>query len=669
MTETARFNNLESYFPSLDPTDLELVNRILLKAFYVRFSEEKLLWAYARGKIRGTVHTCLGQELQSAMLGIFTNSDFDWVFSNHRGHGHFLSFNGNAFELFSELLGKKNGPSGGNGGSQHIHKGRFFTNGVQGGFMPISAGVAESVKEELGNSFVSTYIGDGTLGEGSVWETLNIAALRRLPLLTICEDNKIAQSTPSGMTFAGNLESRVTGFGLKYYSASFVNPEQLFLTIKNAVHEIRHNKEPIFLHLESIRLGAHSKGDDNRDPIELNKNTENDFLTRFRSKCNQSDLDILEGIISQVENEYQRAEISENGEVDLQESIPIAVDYSEMQKNHDGPLGLIKHRDSIYGSLRTAFEEFPNLAMYGEDIEYMPKGTKKPYGGAFKVTQNLSNLFPGRVFNMPISEAALVGFGIGRALSGKETIIEIMFGDFLSLGFDQILQQLSKIPSMYGDSISLPIIIRTPMGGGFGYGATHSQSIEKHFLGIPNVRVVAPTVIESNSHLVSKLIALNSPTILIENKRDYLELEETSIPVSHEHINALYFLNYKSETKVLIVAYGGMSKLALRVKEVLLVKFEIGADVVILKQLSPLSFSLDLLKDKYEYLISIEEGIKEHGIGGEILANLLESEVKIDSLIRIGAFGIFGTLASSEERNIPNLDWVIKIIQQRLDVI
>ncbi len=175
----------------------------------------------------------------------------------------------------------------------------------------------------------------------------------------------------------------------------------------------------------------------------------------------------------------------------------------------------IRVNEDIYAIFKKHLEINKDIFIFGEDIEF-------PYGGAFKVTKDLSALFNNNVFNMPDSEAAIIGFGNGLSLAGKLPICEIMFGDFLSLIFDQWLNHAAKFSKMYNNNISNPIIIRTPMGGKRGYGPTHSQSIEKHFVGIPNTEVISLNFRYNVGVLYDNLIQnINKPTLVIENKIDY----------------------------------------------------------------------------------------------------------------------------------------------------
>ena len=163
-------------------------------------------------------------------------------------------------------------------------------------------------------------------------------------------------------------------------------------------------------------------------------------------------------------------------------------------------------------ALHALFASRDDVHLLGEDI-------LDPYGGAFKVTQGLSDAYPDRVLTTPISEASLFGVAAGMALRGQRPILEIMFGDFVTLGFDQVVNGISKFPEMYDDQVTVPLVVRTPMGGRRGYGPTHSQTLEKHFLGIPNLNVVSPSHVHDVRSILRHLVlAERRPSLLIEHK-------------------------------------------------------------------------------------------------------------------------------------------------------
>lgn len=199
---------------------------ILKKSYLIRKVETKLLDLFKQGKVAGTVHTCVGQEYTGALVGQHFEQG-DLVVSNHRGHGHYIAATNDISGLFSELLGKHNGASKGIGGSQHLLNQGFISNGIQGGMMPIASGYALANKLN-GNSNISfAFLGDGTLGEGVLYETLNMCSNWNSPVLFILENNGIAQSTSMKQSFSGNIEDRINGFGINYFKGSIYDLENL----------------------------------------------------------------------------------------------------------------------------------------------------------------------------------------------------------------------------------------------------------------------------------------------------------------------------------------------------------------------------------------------------------------------------------------------------------
>ena len=173
------------------------------------------------------------------------------------------------------------------------------------------------------------------------------------------------------------------------------------------------------------------------------------------------------------------------------------------------------HIESLRSALAAAFSEDPRIHLLGEDVV-------DPYGGAFKVTKGLSTAFPGRVHSTPISEASLVGVALGMSLSGLRPIVEIMFSDFLTLCADQLINHAAKFTGMYGKRIDVPLLVRTPVGAGRGYGPTHSQTLDKVFHGIPGLRVVMPSIAHASGRLLKRLLQQSvSPTIFLEHKLFY----------------------------------------------------------------------------------------------------------------------------------------------------
>lgn len=272
--------------------------------YTIRRFEETALELFSRGVLNGTVHTCIGQE--SCAVGVINALDRgrDVVFSNHRGHGHYLALTNDVERLMSELMGRANGICGGLGGTQHLHRDRFYSNGVQGGIVPVATGMAFAEKEKGAGAIVAAFLGDGTLGQGVVYESLNIASKWSLPILYVVENNQYAQTTPVHLSHAGDLRDRARPFGIM---SSALQAEDVFAVYSEAVRcveLVRSRQQPVFLYLETYRLSPHSKGDDLRPREELDLYREKDPLTKLAQGLGDRDrLDVEES----VESRLQRA--------------------------------------------------------------------------------------------------------------------------------------------------------------------------------------------------------------------------------------------------------------------------------------------------------------------------------------------------------------------------
>lgn len=230
---------------------------------FIRAFEEKLLEQFSLGKIFGTTHTCIGQEANAVAIVTALDREKDTIWSNHRCHGHFLAYCGNAYGLFSEILGKKGGVCGGRGGSQHLAYRNFFSSGIQGGLAAIGVGTAIGDKRQ--GAISTVFLGDGTMGQGSVYEALNMASLWDAPILFVVEDNGIAQTTDRYLGVAGDVSRRAEPFGIRSTSLKSTNIGELLEVAREAARYVREEGKPYWLHIETTRLMAHSKSDDTRD--------------------------------------------------------------------------------------------------------------------------------------------------------------------------------------------------------------------------------------------------------------------------------------------------------------------------------------------------------------------------------------------------------------------
>jgi TPP-dependent pyruvate/acetoin dehydrogenase alpha subunit len=249
----------------------------------IRAFEERVLALFGQGELTGTTHTSLGQE--AVAVGVLSQvTRDDVVFSNHRCHGHYLALFDEPDGLMSELMGRATGLCGGVGGSQHLQRENFYTNGVQGGIVPCAAGMALAEKFKKSGKIAVVFIGDGTLGEGVVYETLNLASLWNLPLLFVVEANGFAQSTPTALQLAGGFTQRAEAFGVRAAEGDGNDLAAVMALARDAVAAVRKESRPAWLVLHTYRLGPHSKGDDNRSATELEQGRARDPLPQVRAQ-------------------------------------------------------------------------------------------------------------------------------------------------------------------------------------------------------------------------------------------------------------------------------------------------------------------------------------------------------------------------------------------------
>jgi 2-oxoisovalerate dehydrogenase E1 component len=602
--------------------------RLIEKALGIRLFEERLLKLFSEGRLFGTVHTCIGQEWTGVAIAEHLRPQ-DTLFSNHRCHGHYLARTGNYTGLFAEIMGREAGICGGRGGSQHICHANVFSNGVQGGIVPVAAGIALAKKVRGSDDISIVCIGDGTLGEGAVYEAMNLASIWSLPLLIVLENNLYAQSTSQSQTLSGSIEARAEAFGIRTLRADTWDPLNLIRAMEEAFAYVRCERRPLFIRVDTYRLMAHSKSDDNRDQAEIQIYRERDLLNQAKRLHPEVLGPIETGLASNLDACIEEAESSPFGEP---AQIEPTISAGEVWQETSFPGGE-RVVNRIYAGLRAALERDDRILLIGEDIE-------GPYGGAFKVTKDLSQLFPGRVRNTPISELAITGLGNGLALAGMRPVVEIMFGDFVMLASDQLINHAAKFSFMYSGQVEVPLVLRTPMGGKRGYGPTHSQSLEKHLLGIPGTRVIALHHRFDPAEVYDRLLSDRvpaAPTIVIENKILYgdkasPEAVEGFKWFHNTHDFPISYMHAEARPDLTIVCYGGMLADAEKAVERLFIEHDVVAEIVCPMQLYPLQREpmLPLVQRSGRVLLA-EEG---HGFCG-FTAELMATFNEMDRLLTI----------------------------------
>ncbi|MGF1539929.1 MAG: dehydrogenase E1 component subunit alpha/beta [Pleurocapsa sp.] len=639
----------------------EITKKIIRKALLARRLEEKLLELYGQGKLFGTVHTCIGQEFSGAVITEFLQPG-DSIFSNHRCHGHFLSWTENVSGLIAEIMGKQAGVCSGRGGSQHLCQDGFYSNGIQGGIVPVATGLAFARKLDGKGKISTVFIGDGTLGEGVIYEAFNLAAKWQLPLLVVLENNGYAQSTCQTETLAGDICSRAAAFGIRTAKGDTWNWEQLYAIADEVVNYVREEGKPAFLQIDTFRLKAHSKGDDNRPRSLVEPYEQKDPLNLLLAESNPEIIALQQEIEELIDQAVAEAEASSYPEVTLPTIPEQKIEWQEATVSKQR---VVKALNQTFKDL---MQEQPKMLFIGEDV-------KSPYGGAFKVAQELSDLFAERVFNTPISEAAIVGLATGLAMEGYYPFVEIMFGDFSTLVLDQILNHASKFRYMYDEQVTANAVIRTPMGGGRGYGPTHSQTLDRHFLGIPGLRAIAINNLLEPKPIYQTILETSlDPTLVIENKLLYSQYLREKLPegfkrlVSNEPLPTVWIKPETVALDVTLIGYGGMSETLVNVCDRLFEEHDLIAQIICPTQIYPFNIKpfLEVITQT-KILAIVEEGQGFAGFGAEIVAQLAEAASSLlPKVTRIVPPAIAIPASGPAEIEIlPNVDKIIAAIVAR----
>ena len=635
----------------------------------IRLTEQLILDQFSRGLVSGTTHTCLGQELAALSVVRALDHTEDAVLSNHRNHGHFLTYSGDFPGLVAEIMGREHGVCGGRGGSQHLAWRQFHSNGVQAGMMGIGAGLALARKKRGSGALVAAMIGDGTLGQGLVYESMNLASVWQAPLLVVVENNGIAQTTYTRETIGGSIEERGTALGFATWHLTDDDPE-FCRKVADIVIAVRAAGGPGFLVIDTRRMGPHSKGDDLRPAEEMAEIRRRDPLAALGRRLSNATRQRIEARnVIFVDETRARAEASPEARyTEVPTHIFGAAALTDARVDAPRSVsGGTTVRQSLNAALRHLLETVPEVLLLGEDLH-------DPYGGAFKVTQGLSTDFPGRVISTPISEAGVTGASIGLALAGFKPVTEVMFADFLTLCMDQIYNHAVKFPGMFRD-MAVPLVIRAPSGGRRGYGATHSQSPEHLFASVPGLTVVYG----SHRHDVGRLLIDATlrwpyPVLFLEHKLLYGEKQDAAgyveLPAAADDVAAHLFPTIRrgdDDPDITLLTYGGMLPVVEAAAKRLAQEEELGVEIVVPALLAPLPQATligHLLERRR--VAMVEESHHHYGVAAEMAATLLERGYR-GKVLRIGAPPLPIASARSLERQI--LPDETRIVEQILGMI
>jgi 2-oxoisovalerate dehydrogenase E1 component len=544
-----------------DKADPALLGDMLTQMHLIRAFEETVLDLAGEGLVHGPAHSSIGQE-GGAVGSIIGLRASDQVNGSHRGHHQFLAkalayvaphldpkadispkVEQVLHRTLAEILGLEPGFGHGRGGSMHLRwaeAGALGTNAIVGGGVPLAAGAAMAHKMAETGDVAITYFGDGAVNIGAALETMNLAAAWSLPMLFFVENNLYAVATRlEEVTREARLSGRGCGFGIPSWRVDGMDPLAVHLATQEALALLREGKGPALIEAEVYRFfhqngplpgsafGYRSKEEEvawrARDPL---KRTADEMVRRnlvsdadvsdLRDRCKTVMARLAERLVEAHGNSRRiRPDMWPDAafvDVGIRGDLP---DWQTVRivegDAYRGPTKERKFVDAIADVLHRRFETDPSLLVMGEDIHRLKGGTN----GA---TRGLADAFPGRVLGTPISEAAFTGLAGGMAMDGRyRPIIEFMYPDFMWVAADQVFNQIGKARHMFGGDTNVPLVLRTKIAMGTGYGSQHSLDPAGMFASSPGWRIIAPSTPHDYVGLMNAALQCRDPILVIEH--------------------------------------------------------------------------------------------------------------------------------------------------------
>ena len=604
-----------------DKTLITLYERMLKP----RMIEEKMLILLRQGKI-SKWFSGIGQEAISVGVTSALKSE-EYILPMHRNLGVFTTRNVPLNRLFAQWQGKPSGFTKGRDRSFHFgtqeHKiiGMISHLGPQLG---VADGIALADSIRRNKRVTAVFTGEGGTSEGDFHEALNVASVWNLPVLFCIENNGYGLSTPTEEQYnCEHLADRAKGYGMEYRIIDGNNILEVYNKVNELCKAIRKRPRPVLLEFKTFRMRGHEEASGTKyvpkklmdewakkDPI---ANYEAFLLEKkilSQKAIEKISADIAQEIDSNLELAFTEDAVSGNENLELSE-VYKDFDYEEVEKS--GETENIRFVDAISNGLEEAMERHDDLVIMGQDVA--------EYGGVFKITEGFVAKFGKlRVRNTPICESAIVSAAMGLAINGMKAVVEMQFADFVSSGFNPVVNYLAKVHYRWGQNAD--VVIRMPCGGGVGAGPFHSQTNEAWFTKTPGLKVVYPAFPEDAKGLLNTAINDPNPVLFFEHKGIYRSVygdvpkDYYALPLGKANL-------VRTGSKVSIVAYGAAVHWAL---ETLDKHTDIDADLIDLRSLQPLDTeAIYTSVQKTGRLIILQEDSLFGGIASDIAALVMEN--------------------------------------------
>ena len=637
----------------------------------IRVFESRVEELFKAGKLPGFVHTYLGEEAIAAGVCSRLGPD-DYITSTHRGHGHAIAKGMSPAALMAELYGRAEGACRGRGGSMHVADfslGMLGANGIVGGGFGIAAGAALAARHRGTDHVAVCFFGDGGINKGTFHEALNFASVHRLGVVYVCENNQYAQFTArSRTTSVEDLAVRATAYGMAGATVDGNDVAAVSATAADAVQRARDGEGPSLLNMVTYRLGGHYVGDAEvyRDAAEVDEHRRRDPIQRWEETlASRGWLDsggrasVWEDAAAAVRDAEERAEAGpfpdpESALDDVFTPVPAAAGDSDrgpvrvsaardgdtdggsarvsaacdagsdggtvrVSATSDGGTGgeAGETRRMTFGqatvdAMASAMRSDGSVVVLGEDISW---------GGNFGQFRGLIDEFgPGRVIDMPISEAIIVAVAVGAATAGLRPVASMSFVEFTLGAMDEIVNQASKFRYMFGGQVSVPLVLRASDGVLRSSASQHSSSLEGLFTHLPGLKVVAPSNPADAKGLLRTAIDDPDPVIYLEHKK--ITAQRGPVPTGDYRVPLGSAAVVRPGTDATVVAYSAMALNALAAAEQL-TSDGIDVEVIDLRSLVPLDFDTVLESvARTRRAVVAHEAWRFGGFGAELAAQL-----------------------------------------------
>ena len=619
--------------------DLAALYRALLLP---RLVEEKMLRLLRQGRL-SKWFSGIGQEAIAVGVVAALRPD-DFVLPLHRNLGVFTTRGVDLDRLLRQLLGREGGFTSGRDRSFHfgtLEHGIVGMISHLGAMLPVADGLALAGRLRGTDRVVAVFSGDGGTSEGDFHEALNLAAVWRLPVIFVVENNGWGLSTPTAEQYAcADLADRAAGYGMPGVVVDGNDVLAVVAAVEEAAARGRRGEGPTFLEAKTYRMRGHEEasGTDYVPPEELARWAELDPLLRFESVLDGR------GVLPAAERAGLRAEIA--AEVDARVEAALAAPEPDSTAEREtaavfapprshprsvsAPGAEMRYLDAISDGLREAMRADDGVVLLGQDIA--------EYGGAFKVTDGFVAEFgKERVRNTPIIESGALGCALGLALDGFHPMVEMQFGDFISCGFNQVVNNLAT--THYRWDAPVPVVIRAPVGGGTGAGPFHSQNVEAYFANVPGLRIVAPATPADAKGLLLASFEEPNPVLYLEHKALY-RAEKGPVPTGWHTVPFGEARIARPGRDATVVTYGIGVRWALEAAAVLNDEGTADIEVIDLRTLRPWDTATVLASvERTGRALVLYEAPQTGGFGAEIAATIAERAFShLDApVIRVGS--------------------------------